>query len=252
MLEKEKQGGMKKSIIVILTLTISMFAESGSLHYVAKGTLVGRMIDAQVQYNADKSVYSVKVKMRATGIAKMLSGGQVESHTSSGRIKHGEYLAKEYRIEKRFKDIRYLRRYLFDYQRKKITKISTKWEKGKKLYENRETLKYFAHNDILTLYHNIVRYKQKHASGHFAIALAGAEKEGGKLKFFFPAGKSLQREQNKLDEVGTGIIKVYMKRKFLSGGKGNLTFAIDTHGIANKVVLDSVKLLGKVVLKRIK
>ena len=243
---------MKKSIIVILVLMVGMFIEAGKLHYIAKGTLVGTMIDAQVQYSAGKSRYSIKVKMRATGIVKMLSGGQVETHTSSGRIKNGEYFAKEYKIEKRFKNIHYLRRYLFDYKRKKITKIATKWENGKKLYENKETLKYFAHNDILTLYHNIVRYKKKHASGHFAIALAGAEKEGGKLKFFFPSGKKLENERKILSEVSAGIIKVYMRRTFLSGGKGNLTFAIDKHGIAGKVVLDSVKVLGKVVLKRIR
>ena len=235
-----------------MVLMIGMFAEAGSLHYVAKGTLVGTMINAQVQYSAGRSHYSIKVKMRATGIVKMLSGGQVETHTSSGSIKNGEYFAKEYKIEKRFKHIHYLRRYLFDYKRKKITKISTKWEKGKKLYENREILRYFAHNDILTLYHNIVRYKKKHDSGHFSIALAGAEKEGGKLKFFFPSGKKLQNERKILNEANAEIIKVYMRRKFLSGGRGNLTFAIDSHGIASKVVLDSVKLLGKVVLKRTK
>jgi len=240
---------MKKSIAVILVFLVGMFIEANRLHYVAKGTLVGTMIDAQVQYSAGKSQYSIKVKMRATGIVKILSGGQVETHTSFGRIKNGEYFAKEYKIEKRFKHIHYLRRYLFDYERKKITKISTKWKKGKKLYENKETLKYFAHNDILTLYHNIVRYKKKHASGHFAIALAGAEKEGGKLKFFFPSGKKLENERKILSEMSAGIIKVYMQRKFLSGGKGNLTFAIDKHGIASKVVLDSVKLLGKVVLE---
>jgi len=43
-----------------------------------------------------------------------------------------------------------------------------------------------------------------------------------------------------------------MKRAFLSGGRGNLTFVVDQKGIAKKVVLDSVKLLGKVTLKRVR
>ncbi len=243
--------GIKK-IVVVLLLLAGMGTEARSLHYVAKGTLVGTMIDAKVQYSASKTRYTIKVKMRATGVVKLLSGGQIESHTSTGSIKKGEYFAKEYKIEKRYKDIHYLRRYLFDYQKRKITKISIKWKKDKKLYENRETLKYFAHNDILTLYHNIVRYKKKHPSGHFSIALAGAEKEGGKLKFVFPSGQKLQQERKAMGEKSAEVIKVYMKRAFLSGGRGNLTFAIDKNGIAKKVVLDSVKLLGKVTLKRVK
>jgi len=243
---------MKKIIMIIFVCLTGAYAETGNLHYVAKGTLVGTFVDATVQYSAGKSRYNIKVKMRAVGIAKTLSGGQVETHTSSGKIKNGEYFAKEYKIEKRFKQIHYIRRYLFDYTRKKITKISAKWKSGKKLYENRETLKYFAHNDILTLYHNVMRYKKKHASGHFAIALAGAEKEGGRLRFSLPSGKKLQKERKALDEKDADVIKVYLRRKFLSGGKGNLTFAIGKDGIADKVVLDSAKIFGKVVLKRIK
>ncbi len=241
-----------KKAVLVWVFFIGMGLEAQSLHYVARGTLVGTIIDAKVHYKANSKRYTIRVDMKATGLIKLMSGGQIEHHSSYGSVRHGEYYAKEYKIDKTYKDIHYIRRYLFDYKKKKITKISIKWKKEKKLYENKEVLKYFAHNDILTLYHNSVKYKKKHPSGHFSVALAGAEKEGGKLILSFPAGKKLQEERNAIGEKSAAIIKVYMKRAFLSGGRGSLTFAIDKNGMAKKVILDSVKLLGKVTLKRVR
>jgi len=241
-----------KKAVLVWVFCIGMALEAHPLHYVAKGTLVGTMIDAKVHYTTNSKRYTIRVDMKATGLIKLMSGGQIEHHSSYGSVRHGEYYAKEYKIDKTYKDIHYVRRYLFDYKKRKITKISTKWKQGKKLYEHKEVLKYFAHNDILTLYHNIVKYKKKHPSGHFSVVLAGAEKEGGRLTCVFPSGKKLQQEQKAMGEERAGIIKVYMKRVFLSGGRGNLTFVVDQNGIAKKVVLDSVKLLGKVTLKRVR
>ncbi|NKQ40030.1 MAG: hypothetical protein HF962_00450 [Sulfurovum sp.] len=228
---------------------ISLYAD---LAYSASGTLVGKIIDIKVKHHKNARKYSIKVDMKATGIVKLMSGGQIEQHTSHGNVKNGEYYAKEYKIDKTYDGKRYIRRYLFDYKKKKIIKISIKWEKGKKLYENKETLSYFAHNDILTLYHNILRFKKKNKPGRYTIALAGAEKEGGKLTFTLPSAAKLKAKQDALGVKNLEIINLYMKRAFLSGNNGNLVFGIDKKGIMQKGMLTNVKMLGKVTLKRIK
>jgi hypothetical protein len=251
MLEIEVKGKrkLKKIYVIFILLFASLHAE---MVYSAKGSLIGKIMDIRVNHRDDSKKYTIRIDMKAVGLAKTMSDGLKEHHTSHGTIRRGEYYAKEYKIDKTYKDIHYIRKYMFDYKKKKITKISTKWKKGKKLYENKETLKYFAHNDILTLYHNIMRFKKKNKAGSYAIALAGAEKEGGKLTFNLPKGARLQGEQKALGMKNSEVIKLFMRRSFFSGGKGNLVFGVDKKGIVKRGTLNSVKLLGKVTLKRIK
>jgi len=211
--------------------------------YTISGGLVGTVANVKVTHHEKGSKYSIKLDIVAKGMAKMLSHNLIEHHTSHGSIKQGEYYAKEYTIDKTYKDIHYVRKYLFDHRHKKITKISTKWQKGKKLYESKEQLKYYANNDVLTLYHNVLRFKKKHKAGSYAITLAGAEKEGGKLTFSLPKGKTFH---------GLEGIKLFAHRSFFSKGHGSLTMGVDPNGITQKGTLDNVKLLGKVTLKRIK
>jgi hypothetical protein len=97
-----------------------------------------------------------------------------------------------------------------------------------------------------------MRFKKKNKAGSYAIALAGAEKEGGKLTFILPKGAALQGEQKALGMKSAEVIKLFLKRAFFSGGKGNLVFGMNKKGIVEKGTLKNVKLLGKVTLKRIK
>ena len=235
--------------MILIFLFASLHAE---MVYSANGTFIGKILDIRINHHANAKKYTISIDMKAVGLAKTMSGGLKERHTSHGTIRRGEYYAKEYMIDKLYKDIRYIRKYLFDYKRKKIVKVSTKWKKGKKLYEKKETLRYFAHNDIMTLYHNIMRFKKKNKTGRYVIALAGAEKEGGKLTFSLPEGAHLKGEQKALGMKNSEIIKLFMKRSFFSGGKGNLVFGVDKKGIVKKGTLKNVKLLGEVTLKHIK
>jgi len=209
--------------------------------YSISGGLIGSVAEAVVTHHETKGDYHIRIDLVATGLAKMMSGNQKEHHISFGTIKNGEYYAKEYKIDKTYKNIHYIRRYLFDYAHQKITKISTKWKDGEKQYQTKTTLGYFAHNDILTLYHNVMRYKKKKGTGQYAIKLAGAEKEGGKLTFVLSDQKQFH---------GLESIKLFLHRSFFAKGKGALTLGIDGAGIVQEGVLDSVKLLGEVRLKK--
>ena len=226
--------------IIILFLTI---IQAENYRYSISGGLIGKVAEAKVKHSIKGSSYRIHIDVIAKGVAKMLSHNLREQHSSYGSIKHGEYYAKEYKIEKTYKDIHFIRRYIFDYGHKKIIKISTKWKKGKKLYEHKERLKYFAHNDILTLYHNIMKYKKKNGAGSYTIKLAGAEREAGKLTFRLPPGKTF---------YGLESIKLFLRHSYFAKGQGGLTMGIDAKGIVKKGILDNVKLLGEVSLKRIK
>jgi len=250
-LEKRREDtkSVKKVVIGWLILTVSLCAQ---LHYVAKGTLVGTIADIKVTHQDSGRAYRIDIVVTTSGVAKMMSGGLREHHISYGRVVKGEYYASEYTIEKHYKDIRYKRSYRFDYKRKKIVRTATKWKKGKQLYRIQRELRYFAHNDILTLYHNIMRLHKSHKSGTYTIKLAGAEKERGKLRYTIPSPKALAKARSRLGGKALDVVQLHLNREFLSGGKGMLMLGMDQEGITQKGLLERVKVLGSVTLKRIK
>lgn len=230
---------LKISFIWIFFFFI-MYADS---HYVAEGSFVGGVADIRVYHSEVPEVYTIKLEIGAIGLAKALSGNQREVHSSKGNIKRGEYYAREYTITKWYKNIKYRKEYLFDYRRKKITKFLTKWKKGKKIYSRKETLKYFTHNDMLTLYHNILHFKKKHKSGKYTITLAGAEHYGGKVTF----GLAGRREKK-----GVDVLTLDIRNNAFTKGKGRLLFELSKDGSVSTGKLYDVKLLGTVTLKRIR
>lgn len=241
---------MKKIYVLLLAMTVS--AVSQSYRYDVKASLVGKIGEVRVTSSESKTKYSIDLRLKATGFAKSMSHNLVEHHSSHGSIRDGEYYAKEYKLVKTYKDMKYIRKYIFDYKRKKIKKVSIKWKKGKKLYEKSTTLKYFANNDAMTLYHNVLRFKGTHKAGRYGIKLAGAEKDGGRILFDIPSGKALKHAQGALGVRGLDILSLGLRRSFFSGGKGTLSLGIDSSGTTQKATLTNVKLLGTMTLYRIK
>ncbi|HIP61798.1 MAG TPA: hypothetical protein EYG98_04510 [Sulfurovum sp.] len=240
---------MKKILLMIFVLLGSMQAE---LVYSASTSLLGQIGEVKITSKYDKKNYYIKLDLKATGLAKSMSGGLVEHHLSKGFIKDGELHAREYSIEKFYKKNRYLKRYIFDYKKKKIKKVMKKWKNGKLAYNYSKALGYFANNDILTLYPNIMRFKNKDKTGSYTIRAAGAEKEGSKLTFTLPDTKSAKSILDDLDIDDGEIVKLFLQRSFLSNGKGNLTFGIGEDGIVKKATLNKLKLFGTLTAKRIK
>lgn len=222
-----------------ISLLYMVYADS---HYVVRGSLIGGIADIRVHHRERLTAYTTKLEISAVGLAKALSGNQREMHISKGRVKNGEYYAREYVVTKWYKDIKYLKRYLFDYPHKKILKFSTKWKKGKKTYSKKETLRYFAHNDMLTLYHNILHFKKKHKRGRYAITLAGAENHGGKVTFGLANGRDVE---------GVDTLTLDIKNSAFAKEKGRLLLEVDRDSSVITGELRGVKLLGTVTLKRL-
>ena len=238
-----------KKISILLLLGGLIHAQ---ITYIAKASLIGEIGRVFVSEKKDKKHYQIDVEIKATGLAKSMSGNLVEHHTSIGFIKDGEYYAQKYRIQKQSKNKRYFKEYTFDYKRKKITKVSKKWKAGKLSYARKKILKYFSQNDLLTLYHNILHFKAGGKQGQYTIKSAGAEQGDSKLRFTLYTQK---KSQEMLHDIGMSqrgdALNLFMKRGFFSGGKGSLTFFMDSNEVTQKAILKSVKILGTVTAKRV-
>ncbi len=228
-----------KISFVWISLFCAVYADS---HYIARGSLVGGIADIKLHHRETSETYTTRLVISATGLAKTLSGNQKEIHISKGKVRHNEYYAGEYVVTKWHKNTKYLKRYLFDYLHKKIRKFSTKWKNGKQVYSKKETLRYFSHNDMLTLYHNILHFKKRHKRGKYAITLAGAENHGGKVTFGFANGQDMK---------GADTLTLDINNSAFAKGKGRLLFEIGSDSSVITGELRGVKLLGTVTLKRL-
>lgn len=227
---------MRKIVLIILFWTVLLFGHE--YQYDVKASLVGKVGEVKVKSNHTKNRYSISLSIKATGFAKSLSDNLVEKHSSRGTIKDGEYYSNEYKIVKSYKDIKYIKKYTFDYKRKKIKKSFIKWKAGKKIYQKTVTLNYFCNNDVLTLYPNVIRFKKKHNSGRYSMKLAGAERYGNKLDFeMLKGGKKLE---------------IRLHRSFFSGGVGVLDMDMDASDTVEYAKLKGVKLLGTMRLYPVK
>lgn len=249
-LKKKKIFDMKKIAFILLFMFVSLHA---GLEYSVNAPLLGKIATLKITNKYNKHRYTIKITLIATGVGKSMTGGLIEYHTSKGTVKRGVMFAKEYTIEKYYEDIKYLKKYSFNYSNKKIKKTFKKWKSGKIIREEGKELSYFSTNDMLTTYHNIMKYKKKKKAGEYSISVAGAERIGGKLRFVIPDKNQKRKMLDKLDvNLEYEAMKLFLGRSYFKNGKGNLIFAIAKNGIAKKITLNNIKLFGTVTLKRIK
>jgi hypothetical protein len=191
---------------------------------------------------------------RATGLAKVLSGGRVERYESEGRVVDGMLRPTRYmkRIAYRGKERQKIFR--FDPMHRTVEVESKTWRDGKLEKVKRDTLEYYASNDIFSLYFNIGRLipdctkpydKELHA--------VGAERHSGKVRVATITGEAAVKARDFLGEAACYLsVTVYQK---LFGSKGGeLYLALDRRGIVKKAVLKDVVMFGDVrgVLRSVK
>jgi len=241
---------MRRVLLIISFLFVSIDAE---LLYHVNASLLGKIGEVRVTSKQSKHSYSIKLDIKTTGIARRMSGNLLEHHSSKGYIKNGQFYAREYTVSKSYEDMKYLKKYKFDYSKKKIKKTLRKWQNGKLVRDSNSTLDYFSHNDIMTLYHNIRAFEKKNKAGAYSIWAAGAERVGGKSMFVLPTHeqKSAMLDEMSLDNSMQSI-KLFLSRAYFSGSKGNIIFGIDKKGITKRATLNNLKLFGTVSIDRVK
>ena len=238
---------MKKILFVITAFNIFLYAQ---LNYSVKASLLGEIAKVNITSNIKNKRYTLQLKLTTTGIAKMMSGSRKEIYKSKGRIKDGSYYADVFTVKQTFKNKKYFKKYTFDYKKHKIKKVYQKWENGKLTSTTTKYLKYFSHNDLLTLYHNILQFKKSNKNGHYRISAAGAERGGSSILFELPNDTKTKKVLKKLSVKNASAMMLDIRRSYLSKGRGTMIFAIAKNGIAKKVTMNHVKMVGSLSIYR--
>ena len=215
-------------------------------NYDVKTSFMGKVGEVHLDSYADSSSYSITANIEATGFAKTLSKHLHYIHKSSGFIKNGEYYATRYSVEQSRGNKRTLKVYTFDYKHKKITKNYKKWKRGKLITNRTTTLDYFTHIDGLNVYPHIMKFKKTHPAGTYTVTSAGAERVGGNVDFTIADNQTARAQLHRLGQKSGYIVQIFANKDFFVGGRGTLTFAIDTHDVTQVVELKEVEAAGTI------
>ncbi len=236
---------MKKIIFLILILFIELNAKMISATYKISFGIFGTIGIAKTKLIINKKqTYKILIEARATGLAKILSGGRVEKYQSEGKVIDGLLVPDKYIVTVIKKSKKREKIYLFDHKNKKVKKITIRI-KDNKMNKSEEYLKYYAKNDILTLFFNLKHYllSLKGKENLFAI---GANKKNGKINVIIPTGKKLKILQKDLKEKNGHFFIVFINQKIFSSKRGELFLNLNKDGICTKAVLKDVIFFGDI------
>jgi len=235
---------MKKIIFLILVLCVGLNAKIISATYKISFGIFGTIGVSKAKLIINKKqTYKILIEARATGIAKILSRGRVEKYQSEGKVIDGLLVPDKYIVTVIKKSKKREKIYLFDHKNKKVKKITIKIEYNK-INKSEEYLKYYAKNDILTLFFNLKHYLGfKGEKNLFAV---GANKKNGKINILIPTNKKLKNLQKILKEKKGHFFIVFINQKIFSSKRGELFLNLNKDGICTKAVLKDVIFFGDI------
>ncbi len=238
---------MKKYLIIILLFLSFLNAKTITAYYRVSFGIFGRIGIAKAVLNVDKNNnYKISIEAKAKGLAKVLSGGRVEIYKSEGKVVNGKLLPDEYLGITKTNSKRREKLYLFDHIHKKITMIKISTKDGKTT-KSSEALKYYADNDILSLFFNIKHYLNNFKfRGKKVLYAIGANKKDGRVDIIAPVGKELKKLKQDIGRKKGHFLIVFINQKIFASKRGELFLDINDDGIATKAVLKDVMLFGDI------
>ena len=247
---------MKKIFLLIFTIFSSLFSSNYSMsaEYDVSYGVLGNVGIANASYSIEKSTYKILIKAKATGLAKLVSRGRVETYESIGIVKDGVLVPQIFLVKKKRGSKVDTKRYMFDYKKHQITLLESK-KREDSSNEKQQILPFFTHNDILSLFFNLKNIigEKLITKEEIELIAVGASKKDGKLnlhslkdKEYKMVSKLLGREEH--------IISLVLNQKIFSSQKGEMFLNLNDDGICTSAVLKDVIMFGDIkgVIKKLK
>lgn len=245
---------MIKRIFIVSTLLFSMVSPSQAkvtqLNYKATFGIFGTVGTIKNILTQDTKHYKIKTKVQLAGMAKSILGGQVEDYVSIGHMEHGLMVSDEYTMTSTKKNKIVKKEYHINHKNKSVTKRYRKWIKGKLTKDYTQKLKFYAKDDLLTLYFNIGHaVNEKGKTYHFRAV--GLEKQKGKVDVTVPSDSKAGRYKSDLGQANL-YAKALIYQKNFKNKKGDILLGIDKDGFIKKAVIKDILMFGDAKLIRIK
>ena len=208
--------------------------------------IFGKVGIAKTNLEIKDDRYHVKMVAKATGFAKFLSQGKVETYESRGYIKN-DLLIPETFIKTRKNNHKFEKKeYVFDHKDKKVTVYATKI-KDHKSKKSKSELNYYAKDDLLSLFFNlkILLGNRLKTDGAIKLYAVGANKKDGRVDIYTPKNKELKSIKKLLKE-DENIFVAIINQKIFSSNRGELYLNLNDDGICTKALLKDVIFFGDI------
>jgi hypothetical protein len=213
-------------------------------------SLLGEFGRATVHSNEKGKHYSITINVKSTGIYNLVRGKRVEKYHSKGTIRRGVYYSQLFSIEKWANGKHTLTEYHFDYRRKKIMRSFRQWEKGKLTESVNDPMKYFGHDDFLTVMRNAIYNKPRTSGRRATVMVAGADNSQGKVPIYVSHDPYRLKQWGGTSD-GT-LIQAGVTKGIFDGGKGSMTVLLDAQNHPIKIVIKKVKIVNTVTGRPVK
>lgn len=228
-------------------------AKVTQLNYTATFGIFGTVGTIENRLTQNDKSYEIDTKVILAGLAKVLMGGQTEHYVSKGHIKDGLMVSDFYQMtsEKRTKKV--IKEYQIDHNEKYVTKRVRKWQKEKLVEDRTEKLKFYAEDDLLTLYFNMGNaVRQKPKGKTYLFRSVGLEKQNGEVQITVPDEIQVAEYKKDLGQDGEIYAKAFIHQKNFRKKKGDILLSIAQDGFINRSVIKDILFYGDAKLTRIK
>ena len=253
---------MKKSILLFISIffTVNLFAQ----HIEAKYNITyGDFIDlgiATSTLNINDDNYLILMEAKTTGISKFLTNNRIEIYESHGKIIDNQFVPTKFIKTKKDDNKKRVRVYTFDHKNKKVV-VHDHIEGDKKFInsdltptnknfkeEKNYDLKYYANNDILSLFFNLRKKLPTFKSGEeYSLKAIGANKSKGLINILMPSSKDLDTINSYLKTNDKSKFTAFINQKIFQSKRGELLISLNKEGFCSYAVLRDVLLFGDIV-----
>jgi len=240
-------------LLSFFSMTLFVNAETIKVDYKVEFGIFGEIGIANAVLTKDAKSYVIDVELKATGMAKTLSGGRTEHHISKGHIENGIMVSDLYQVIKSHGSKTTNKVYKIDHKKKKVTKIYKRWKDGKLTTDRVKVLDFYSKDDLLTLYFNLGhKIKDKTKSAYYTFKAVGAENQEGKAEIYIPK-KSEYKEYEEMvgKNHNSWYARAIIHQDIFSSDKGELLLRIGDDGITQKAVLKDLIFFGDIRAEKI-
>ncbi len=237
---------MKKWMLLLVLFSGVVFAESMHATYKIEYGIFGKMGVSDAYLTKRDGRYEIRMVAKATGLAKVLSGGRVEIYGSKGRIVDGRLLPDTFTKDIKRSGKRRIKVYTFDHGARRVTFHEENYRDGTLKDEKNETLPYYADNDILSLYFNVAKIIGD-CTKPFAedLKAVGAEKRTGRVRVETVTGSARDDLKRSLGESAC-YLKVTVYQKLFGSKGGELYLSLDDDFVVRRALLKDVIMFGDI------
>jgi hypothetical protein len=245
---------VKKTFLVWFVFVIAGNFASASVDYInykatfgvfgTVGTLNNKIIK-------NKKTYEIECKITVQGLAKMLMDGHTERHISKGRLVNGIMISDFYQAIQKSKNKTISKEYHINHKKKYVIKKIRKWKYGKLVKSTEEKLKFYAKDDLLTLYFNLghaVKLKGK----TYKFKAVGLEKQKGIVYITIPKASQVAPYVEDLGEGAMLYAKAGIKQRNFKKDRGDILISLAKDHYIEKSVIKDVLLYGDAKIERLR